>query len=81
VLCLHLYVDSTQDHTKLLFYIIIIDTFQFSVDANDKYFDINLKCIEGELRKMANKLRWSVGNTEYDLFLSLSMCFEIYVNV
>ncbi|KAI0240446.1 Endothelin-converting enzyme 1 [Lamellibrachia satsuma] len=28
----------------------------FSVDANDRYFDINLKCIGGALRKMANEL-------------------------
>ena len=74
------YVGSIQDHTKLLFYI-IINTFQFSVDANDKYFDINLKCISGSLRKMANELISSESKDEYELFLSLSVCFEMYLNI
>ena len=63
-------------HTKKMFgceTLPFCHVLQVSVDASDRFFDINIKCIDGALRKMANELRTGQSQNEYVLTVTVDV--------
>ena len=70
-------------HTKKMFWFTILPfchVLQFSVDASDRFFDINIKCIGGALRKMANELRTNQSENEYVLTVTVDIMVHKNIN-